>query len=197
MMLRGGDVVVSFDDDFEEALRDLEFFSSELVKIIENELDMLLSDMEAEKVGESSNADDVTLGSDESTGEGRFGLSGALDPIEPLRPLRPAPKPKKPLGIPRKALKEMTEPLTDVFDKEGTMEVYVELPGIEKENVQVKVREGNVEVRAGTFRKAIELPTKKTVRQAAWFDYRNGVLRIVIPKRLKLRPKDAQGAKTV
>jgi HSP20 family molecular chaperone IbpA len=190
-------VVVSFDDDFEEALRDLDFFSSELVKIIENELDRLLRDMEAEKVGDPPNADDVTLGSNESTGEGRFGLSGPLDPIEPLRPLRPAPKPKKPLGIPRKALKEMTEPLTDVFDKEGTVEVYVELPGIEKENVQVKVREGNVEVRAGTFRKAIELPTKKTVRQAAWFDYRNGVLRIVIPKRLKLRPKDAQGAKTV
>jgi HSP20 family molecular chaperone IbpA len=190
-------VVVSFDDDFEEALRDLDFFSSELVKIIENELDRLLRDMEAEKVGDPPNADDVTLGSNESTGEGRFGLSGPLDPIEPLRPLRPAPKPKKPLGIPRKALEEMAEPLTDVFDKEGTVEVYVELPGIEKENVQVKVREGNVEVRAGTFRKAIELPTKKTVKQAAWFDYRNGVLRIVIPKRLKLRPKDAQGAKTV
>jgi HSP20 family protein len=94
-------------------------------------------------------------------------------------------------------LEEMTEPLTDVFDKKGKVEVYVELPGIEKENVQVKLREGNVEVRAGTFRKFIELPTKKTVRQAAWFDYRNGVLRIVIPKRLRLRPKDAQGAKTV
>jgi HSP20 family molecular chaperone IbpA len=186
-----------FDDDFEEALRDLDFFSSELVKIIENELDRLLRNMEAEKVGGSSDADGAGLRSDEALGNGRFSLGESLHPIEPLRPLRPVPRPKKPLGIPRKTLKEMTEPLTDVFDKDEAVEVYVELPGVEKEDVQVRVRGGCVEVKAGNLRKAIELPTKEAVSQTASSDYRNGVLRIVIPKRLRLRPKDAHRAKTV
>jgi len=190
-------VVVSFDDDFNKAMRDLDFFSSELVKIIESELDRLLRDMEAERVGGTSDADRARLGSDESTVGDRFDLGEFLDRIKPLRPLRPAPKPKKPLGIPRKALEEMAEPLTDVFDKEDTMEVYVELPGVKKEDVQVMARGGSVEVKAKGFRKVIELPTKEAVSQNASSDYRNGVLRIVIPKKLRLRPKDVHRAKTV
>jgi HSP20 family molecular chaperone IbpA len=190
-------MVVSFDDDFEEAMRDLDFFSSELVKIIENELNRLLRDMEVERVGGSSDTDRKRLECDGTSGNGRFNLRESLDPIEPLRPLRPVPKSKKPLGIPRKALAEMTEPLTDVFDKEAAVEVYVELPGAEKKNVQVRVRGRKVEVKAGNLRKVIELPTKEAVNHTASSDYKNGVLRIVIPKRLRLRPKDAHRAKTV
>jgi len=190
-------VVVSFDDDFDEAMRDLDFFSSELVKIIENELNRLLRDMEVEKVGDSSGADRKRVECDGTPGNGRFSLGESLDPIEPLRPLRPAPKPKKPLGIPRNALAEMAEPLTDVFDKEDTVEVYVELPGAEKKDVRVRVRDGRVEVSAGNLHEVIELPTKEAVSHVASSDYRNGVLRIVIPKKFRLRPDDAHRAKTV
>lgn len=190
-------MVMSFDDDFEEAMRDLDFFSSELVKIIENELNRLLRDMEIEGVGSSSDADRERFECDESSGSARFSLGESADPIEPLRPLRPAPKPKKPLEIPRKALTEMTEPLTDVFDKETTLEVYVELPGAEKKDVQVRVQGAKVEVRAGNLRKVIKLPTKEVVSRVASSDYKNGVLRISIPKKLRLRPEDAHRAKTV
>ena len=70
-------MVVSFDDDFNKAMRDLDFFSSELVKIIESELDRLLRDMEAERVGGTSDADGARLGSDEST-VGVFQPDGSL-----------------------------------------------------------------------------------------------------------------------
>jgi HSP20 family molecular chaperone IbpA len=190
-------VVVSFDDDFEEAMRDLDFFSSELVKIIENELNRLLRDMEVDRVGGSSDADRKRVECDGTSGNRRFSLGKALDPIEPLGPLRPAPKLKKPLGIPRKALAEMTEPLMDAFDKDDAVEVYVQLPGAEKKDLQVRVQDGRIEVMAGNLRKVIELPTKEAVSHVASSDYRNGVLRILIPKRLRLRPKDAHRAKTV
>jgi HSP20 family molecular chaperone IbpA len=190
-------VVVSFDDDFEEAMRDLDSFSSELIKIIENELDRLLRDMEVERVGGSSEADREKFECDATSDNSRFSLRESLDPIEPLRPLRPAPKPRKPLGIPRKALAEMAEPLMDVFDKEAAVEVYVDMPGVEKEDVQVRVRGGRVEVRAGNLRKVIEMPTKEALSHSASSDYRNGVLRIVIPKRLRFRPKDVYRVKRV
>jgi len=190
-------MVVSFDDDFEEAMRDLDFFSSELVKIIESELDRLLRDMEVDRIGGSPGTDAQKLECDGKAGNSRFYLGESLDPLEPLRPLRPNPKPKKPLGIPRKALAEMAEPLMDVFDKDATLEIYVELPGAEKKDVRIRVQDGRVEVKAGNLRKLIELPTKEAVSHAASSDYRNGVLKIVIPKRPSLRLDDARRAKTV
>ena len=190
-------MVVRFDDNFEEAMRDLDLFSSELVKIIENELDRLLRDMEVDRIGDPSDEDRQRVKCDEKTGNSRFNRRESLDPIEPLRPLRRTPKPKKPFGIPRKALTEMAEPLMDVFDKEATLEVYVELPGAEKKDVRIKVRGGRVEVKAGNLCKVIDLPTKEDLSHVTSSDYRNGVLKIVIPKRLKLRPDDAHKAKTV
>jgi len=188
-------VVLSFDDDFEEAMRDLDFFSGELVKIIENELGRLLRDMEVEGIGNSSETDREKFHCDGTSGNGRFSLGKPLDPIAPLKPLMPAPKPKKPLGIPRKALKEMAEPLMDVFDSEAAVEVYVEMHSVDREDVQVRVRNGRVEVRARNLLRVIELPTKEAVSHSASSEYKNGVLRIVIPKSLRLRPKDAQRTK--
>jgi HSP20 family molecular chaperone IbpA len=137
------------------------------------------------------------LACDGISDNGRFSLRESLDPIEPLRPLRPAPKPKKPLGIPRKALKEMTEPLMDVFDSEAAVEVYVEVPGVEKEDFQVRVRGGRVEVMAGDLCKVIDLSTKEAMSHSAAYNYKNGVLRIFIPKKLGPRPKDMRRAKRV
>ncbi len=81
-------MVVSFDDDFEEAIRDLDFFSSELVKIIENELDRLLRDMEVDRVGDSSDADRQRLGCDRKAGSSRFSSGESL--VEPTVALVPS-----------------------------------------------------------------------------------------------------------
>lgn len=183
-----------FDDDFEEAIRDLDVFSSKLVKIIEDELNELLMDMETEKGDNAVDRDRQEWRTKEDRNGNLFDLGESLDFVEPLRPM---PKRKKPFEVPEKALEEMTEGLTDVFDNEDTMEIYVELPGIEKGDVKVRARNGSVEVKAKNFRKVIQLPTKEIVGQAAASEYKNGVLRIVIPKKLRLRLKDAKRTRTV
>jgi HSP20 family molecular chaperone IbpA len=180
---------MSFNDDFEEAVRDLDVFSSKFVKIVENELDRLLKNMETGRIWNGVVRDGEELGTGEGTVDNRFGLGEPLDPVEPVRT---RPKPKKPFDVPQKALKAMTEALADVFNKEDTVEVYVELPAMEKSDLQVRARGGSVEVRAKNFRKVIELPTREIVGQAASSEYKNGVLRIVIPKKLRIRPKDAE-----
>lgn len=185
---------MSFSDGFEEAIHDLDVFSSKLVKIIENELDRLLRNMETDRIWNGVVGDGQELATGEGTVGSRFWLGEPLDSAEPLRP---RPKPKKPFEIPEKALEAMTEVLTDVFNKEDTVEIYIELPVMEKGDVQVRVRGGSVEVKAKNFRKVIRLPTKEIVGQIASSEYKNGVLRIVIPKKLGLRLKDAERTRTV
>lgn len=179
-------MVVSFDDDFEEAMQNLDFFSSELVKLIETELDRLLRDIEADEIRGVSKVDRKGSECDGIAARSCFKLD-SLPSIEPLNSFRSDFRSKKLQGIPRKVMAEMVEPLTDVYDKGGSFEVYVELPGAEKKDIQIKVRDGRVEVKAGNLHKIIELSPKEIVTQITSFDYRNGVLKIVIPKRFRLR----------
>ena len=172
---------MSFNDDFEETVRDLDVFSSKLVKIVENELDRLLKNMETGRIWNGVVGDGQELATGEGTGGSRFWLG---EPLNSAEPLRPRAKPKKPFEIPEKALEAITEVLTDVFNKEDTVEIYIELPAMEKSDVQVRARGGSVEVKAKNFRKVIRLPTKEIVGQIASSEYKNGVLRIVIPKKL-------------
>jgi HSP20 family molecular chaperone IbpA len=85
----------------------------------------------------------------------------------------------------------------DVFDSESAVEVYVDMPGVGKEDFKVRVRGGRVEVRAGNVCKVIDLPTKEAMSHSASYDYKNGLLRIFIPKKLGLRPKDVRRANRV
>ena len=185
--------IMFFDDDFDDAIRDLDVFSSKLVKIIEDELDELLMNMETEK-----SDDEVDRNRQEWRTEDRkdklFDLSKSSDFFKPLKPIL---KRKKAFEVPEKALEMMTDGLTDVFDNEDTLEIYAELPRLEMEEMKVRVGKRSVEVKAKNFRKVIELPTEEIVGQAATSEYKNGVLKIVIPKKLRLRLKDAKRTRTV
>ena len=52
----------------------------------------------------------------------------------------------EPMHIPRRAMKEEREPLTDVFEEEKDFKIYMELPGVDKSDIQLNVAEGVVEV---------------------------------------------------
>ena len=58
----------------------------------------------------------------------------------------------------------------------------MELPGVEKEDIQLNVIEDIVEVKAKDFFKRVNLPTQKTDPEKATSKYRNGVLEIDVPK---------------
>lgn len=118
--------------------------------------------------------------------QGRFWSdqpSGDLDPFEPFRPLRRRPMPERSFNVPERALREVREPLIDVLEEEKAMKVYVELPGEEKEDIQVNVMEGRVEVKAKNFYKMIDLPTRNGDVERASSNYKNGVLEVTIPKK--------------
>jgi len=91
----------------------------------------------------------------------------------------------EPLTVPKHALDEVREPLTDVFEDKDCVKLYVELPGVEKNDIQLNVTQGKAEVKAKNFYKLVDLPTKDVEFEKASANYKNGVLEVVIPKAKK------------
>jgi len=91
----------------------------------------------------------------------------------------------EPLKLPPQINDEVREPLTDVFEDKDSVKLYVELPGVEKDDIQLNVTDGRAEVRAKNFFKAVDLPTKDVEFDKAVANYKNGVLEVTIPKTKK------------
>jgi HSP20 family molecular chaperone IbpA len=89
----------------------------------------------------------------------------------------------EPVLTPKRELEgEAREPLTDVFEEEESVKVYMELPGVEKSDIKLDVTEGGMEVKAGNFAKTMRLPTRDVDSEKASANYKNGVLEVTIPK---------------
>ena len=130
--------------------------------------------------------------------QGRFGSDQPLEPLdpfspfEPLNPLRRRPAPRRPFEVQESALKETREPLTDIFEEEKAIKIYVEVPGEEKDDIQLNVTAGKVEVKAKKFYNMIDLPTDNIDMEKASSKYKNGVLEVTIPKKEKTLKSDTR-----
>lgn len=89
----------------------------------------------------------------------------------------------KPLTIPEEGLEEVREPLVDVFEDKDAVRLYVELPGIEKDDIQLSVTGGHAEIKAKNFYKQIALPPRDVEFDKVSANYKNGVLQVTIPKK--------------
>lgn len=189
---------MSFNDDFEEMFRDLEIFDRRLMSSFLKEMDVILEGIKSGKLKgawevkqiDEPNAKGFAI-------QGHFGSEDTLEPLEPLKPFRPRPLPENPLQLSKKAMKEAREPLTDIFEDEDAVKIFVELPGEEENDIKLDVKEGQLEIKARNFYKIIELPKTPVAVDALSSMYRNGVLQITIPRKRKLRDKDAGKAKMV
>ncbi len=91
----------------------------------------------------------------------------------------------EPLRVPKHALAEDREPLADVFEDKDCVKLYVELPGVEKNDIQLNVTQERAEVKAKNFYRVINLPTRDIEFEKASASYKNGVLEVLIPKTKK------------
>jgi len=87
-----------------------------------------------------------------------------------------------PTLTPKSALNEEREPLTDVFDEKDCVKIYLEMPGVDKKDIQLDVSEGFIEVKAKNFYKKVQLSTINLNAEKATADYKNGLLKVNIPK---------------
>jgi len=103
-----------------------------------------------------------------------------LEPVEPLVRRRRPPLPGR--LVDQDNAVQMNEPLVDVFDHEGEVKVYIELPHAAAGNVQLNVTEGGIEVKTKDFYKVIRIPTNIDIGRVS-SRQKNGVLEVTLPKK--------------
>ena len=106
-----------------------------------------------------------------------------------------------------KELTSHVQPLLDVYETDSTIEVSVDLPGVEKKDVEVNVSNGFLtisgerkktagestegriwqETSFGTFKRSFEL-TDAVVEDKIKAQFKNGVLKISLPKAEEVKP---------
>ena len=110
--------------------------------------------------------------------------------------------------MPKERVQVSRLPIADLFETEGSVAATFELPGVEKEKIQLDVTEDRIEVKVekkaekeseekGTYSYEMKshsfygaLPMPKGVdAENAEASYKNGVLRIEIPK---IKPQDTR-----
>ena len=159
-------------DDFEDIFQDAENFHRRLVKKMFKEMDDI---EEAIKSGKLEGEWDIKPieepGVKGYIAKGRFQYGGKAAP--------------KAFELPKQISEESREPLTDVFQDKDNVKLYVELPGVEKTDIQLNVSQGRAEIKAKNFYKTIDLPTPDVEFDKATANYKNGVLEVIIPKTKK------------
>jgi len=189
---------LSFNRDFEEMFRDLEILDRRLMETFQKELDTILEGIKGGKMKDNWQVREINEpGTRGFIIQGRFGSEDTLEPLEPLRPHRPRPLPENPFQLPKKAMEETREPLTDIFDEKNAIRIYVELPGEEENNIKLDAKEGQIEIKARSFYKKIDLPKASLELAAMSSKYKNGVLQVTIPRKAKLRDKDSRNTRMV
>jgi HSP20 family molecular chaperone IbpA len=185
---------VSFDDDFDDVFRELDMFNNKFRSKFLKDLDKIFGEIqngklkgtwETKEINEPGVKGYFTLG--------RFGnLEEMPEPIEPLKPLKRRPLPDNPFELPKNALKETREPLTDVFEEKDATIIYVEMPGEEKDDIKLSFEEESIDIKAKNFHKKMRLPNSHVASEEVSTEYKNGVLKITMPKKPQLRNQDCR-----
>ncbi|MEN3047720.1 MAG: archaeal heat shock protein Hsp20 [Candidatus Caldarchaeales archaeon] len=83
------------------------------------------------------------------------------------------------------------EPLVDVLDEEDKVRVIAEVPGVNKEDINLNVTDTKLTIRVDTekrrYFKEIDLPAEVDAENAK-ASYNNGVLEVTLPKRVTRKP---------
>ncbi len=89
-------------------------------------------------------------------------------------------------GLP--TISDEREPITDIIEGDGDIAITIEIPGVEKENIDLNVTEDTLEIKVDApqrkYRKVLNLPNKVKPKSTK-ATYKNGILDIVLDKKDK------------
>ena len=98
----------------------------------------------------------------------------------------------------RPIISEEREPPVDVFEEDDQVVVIAEIPGVDKEKIDVQATEDTLIIKASNERrkyyKEVELPVK-VKPETAKATYRNGVLEVRIEKKEARKEEEKKGIK--
>jgi len=163
----------------EEGL-DIDFGIGGLFKGIEKLVD--LAAKLKESGGEIKEEGEIDLSHLKKGMKGVFGFSvksaiGGKPIVEPFGNIKKTPKGPK--------VDEEREPITDVFDEKEEIKVYAEMPGVNKEDIKLDLKEDILDISARSgdrkYHKEVLLPVKLKAENLT-SSYTNGMLEIIIKK---------------
>ena len=102
---------------------------------------------------------------------------------------------KTPQGEP--GISEEREPLSDIIEGDEEVSVTVEIPGVEKEDIDLNVTEDSLDIRVNSakrkYHKLLDLPcdVKPKTTKAT---YKNGILDVVIKRKERKKPGEGYRA---
>jgi HSP20 family protein len=183
---------MSSDDDYPEwfkkrrypfsrgwGFEDIDKIFREMEKMMEEEVKAFTSQVPKDYVKERKLPDGSTV---RELGPFVYGYSMKIGPdgkpeireFGNVQPSRLGPK-----------VKEEREPLVDIIETNGEVQVVAELPGVEKNDIKLHGTEDTLTISVDTpqhkYYKEIALPTKVNVKDAKT-QYKNGVLEVKLVK---------------
>jgi HSP20 family molecular chaperone IbpA len=189
---------MSFDDDFDEVFDGTHIFDSKSMKRVQDRLNKMIDDIKKGRIGGDWEIEQIDQpGIKGYAIRGHFSMKEPLEPLQPLKPLRRRPTPETPFEVRKHALEKKRDLITDIFEEEDAIRVYAELPGEEKDDIKLNIKDGSIEIKTKNFCKRIELPNKNVATEAVTSQYKNGVLEVRIPKRKQLRAEDLHKTRMV
>ena len=106
------------------------------------------------------------------------GLAGESPQVETFGNIKKDEK-----GAP--VVEEVREPLVDIFDEADKITIIAEIPGVEEEKIKIDIKDDILELEAEDsdkkYHKEVLLPSK-VKKKSLCSTYKNGVLKITIPK---------------
>lgn len=151
-----------------------------LFKGIENLVDLAAKLKDAG--GEVNKEGEIDLSNIKEGMKGVFGVSvrtavGGKPVVESFGNVR-----KTPQGP---TVEEEREPLTDVFDEDGEVRIYAEMPGVNKSDIKLDLKEDILDISARNaerkYHKEVLLPSK-VQSETLVSSYNNGILEIKVKK---------------
>ena len=89
---------------------------------------------------------------------------------------------------------EEREPLTDVIEGDDDVFITVEVPGVEKEDININIKDSSIHIEVDSpnrkYHKSIDLPCS-VVPDKAKASYKNGILDIIIKRKEKKRDSES------
>jgi HSP20 family protein len=103
-------------------------------------------------------------------------------------------RPQKKVTDGKPSISEEREPVTDIIETEKNVSITVEVPGVEKQDIDLNVTENTLEIAVNNperkYHKVIELPCN-VLPMTSKATYKNGILDVVLER--KERKNNSQG----
>jgi HSP20 family protein len=101
-------------------------------------------------------------------------------------------------GLKGPQVKEEREPLVDIVETNGEVQVVAELPGVDKKDIKLTATEEELTISVDAperkYFKRVAFPVKVRVREART-QYKNGVLEVAVPKAEQDKPPKGEPLK--